>query len=503
MNKFPSSIHQKIILGYVLSFAVIVAGAVFTYINLNIIENRIIFRNVVSEFFDTVLEIRRFEKNYFLYKKDDDYRETLSFVNKGEDLIEKNKDEFKKLISADSVADLQSKLQEYKELIQENFLLNQDRTTDFVLEGKIRQKGRDIVTIAEDVSKIVQGNIQRLLLTLHRTLITATVSLIIIGVVFGYVLLWTVTKPLRQLQRSMDKISSGEMEKVSIDSSDGEIISLSAAFNRMLEELGLRQRQLVQSEKLASLGTLLSGIAHELNNPLSNISTSFQILNEEIESADIGYKKELLSQIGEQTDRARDIVRSILDFARPKELKNELLPLKDLINETIHFVHGEVSTNVEISVDVPDEIRIYADKQRIQQVFLNLIKNAIDAVSTKGAVAIIARTVTGTETVDFESHVFLAHQNIHLENDHEVKTIYIKIQDNGVGIEPEVVEKIFDPFFTTKDVGKGSGLGLFIVHSIIEEHGGSIDVKSQPGCGTAFLIQLPQRERGKGAFKDE
>ena len=148
------------------------------------------------------------------------------------------------------------------------------------------------------------------------------------AIVIGQILSRMVVKPLKMLEESMGVIAEGKFERVSIDSHDREILSLANAFNTMLKELELRQRHLVQSEKLASLGTLLSGVAHELNNPLSNISSSCQILTEEIEDTDIAYKKELLSQIDEQTDRARNIVRSLLEFSREKVFKKELLQSK-------------------------------------------------------------------------------------------------------------------------------------------------------------------------------
>lgn len=495
MLKFPSSIRQKILIGYVLSITVILTGAIFTYINLRIIEDRIRLGNVITEFFDTILEIRRVEKNYFLYGEREDYIENLGFVNKAEELIERNKEDFKRHVPDVSVADLQNTLLQYRNLMKEYILSGKDtEAKNFILEAKIRKKGKELVTIAGDISKVIQVRIHRLLLSLHRILVTGTLFLIVIGVVFGYVLLRTVTRPLKLLEKSMERISKGGLERVSINSSDGEIISLTEAFNKMLSELECRQRHLIQSEKLASLGTLLSGMAHELNNPLSNISTSCQILNEEIKGGDINYKKELLLQIVEQTERARDFVRSILEFSRPKELKKEYLYLKGLVDETISFVRGEVPKDVEIKVDVPDEIKIYADKQRIQQVFLNLIKNAIAAVQNNGLINITARVVGMDERVDFESPVFLIPQQFHSQVNQKGYNVYIKIQDNGVGIEPDTINKIFDPFFTTKEAGKGSGLGLFIVHEIIKEHEGSIKVESQPGQGTAFLIQLPQRK---------
>ena len=130
-----------------------------------------------------------------------------------------------------------------------------------------------------------------------------------------------VVKPLKSLEWTMKSIADGKFSTIAMDSSDQEIVSLADAFNKMIKELEMRQRNLVQSEKLASLGTLLSGVAHELNNPLSNISTSCQILSEEMDELDPEYRRELLSQIEDQADRAKNIVRSLLEFSRAKEFK--------------------------------------------------------------------------------------------------------------------------------------------------------------------------------------
>jgi signal transduction histidine kinase len=256
-----------------------------------------------------------------------------------------------------------------------------------------------------------------------------------------------------------------------------EIRSLLTAFNRMTKELQMRQHQLVQSEKLAALGTLLSGVAHELNNPLSNISTSAQILGEEIEEDNVEFKKNLIGQIEIQSDKARDIVRTLLEFSRIKEFKKEKLFLKKLVEETILLIRGHAPSEVVIAVDIPEDLSIIVDKQRMQQVLLNLIKNGIDAVQGNGHIWISALgTGCGTGLDEVE----------------------ILIEDDGPGIDAEHVNRIFDPFFTTKDVGKGSGLGLFIVHDIIEWHGGSISVDSRPGLGTTFIIWLPGEQQEHG-----
>jgi len=271
----------------------------------------------------------------------------------------------------------------------------------------------------------------------------------------------------------------------------------------MLRELELRQRHLVQSEKLASLGTLLSGVAHELNNPLSNISSSNQILLEELQEArekdrpsplplDQEFAVDLLTQINDQTDRARNIVRSLLDFSRDKDFKTQNLPLRPLFEETVRFVKGQVPANTTVRIDVPDDLAITVDKQRIQQAFLNLIKNALDAVGEGGGmVTVTARYHSAIDKVGDDDTGIYNYLKYRGKCTLEEDTVDIEVHDSGSGIPAEALPRIFDPFFTTKDVGKGSGLGLFIVHEIIEEHDGCIAVDSEPGKGTSFLIRLP------------
>lgn len=279
-----------------------------------------------------------------------------------------------------------------------------------------------------------------------------------------------ITKPIKDealavaLKRAKEKLEMKQRLKEYTTNLENKV-------KEAIEELRIKEMQLFQSKKLAALGTLLAGVAHELNNPLSNISTSCQILLEEIENTDLDFRKHFLKQIEEQTDKARNIIRSLLEFSRQKEFEKETLNLKDIIQETMSFIRGQVPARVEIRVKVPESINIYADKQRIQQAFLNIITNAIQSIPNEGIISIKA------------------------EVDEDKGFVNIKFKDTGVGIKPEILPRIFDPFFTTKEVGKGSGLGLFVTHEIIERHGGRITVKSKVGEGTSFLVQLPLRKR--------
>ncbi|MDD5330967.1 MAG: ATP-binding protein, partial [Sulfuricella sp.] len=265
--------------------------------------------------------------------------------------------------------------------------------------------------------------------------------------------------------------------------------SITHAFNRMIGELELRQKRLLRSEKLASLGTMLAGVAHELNNPLSNISLSCQIMLEEVGENEPERKKELLEQIDEQTERARKIVRALLDFARDRPVKREKVAVAALFDEVVLFLKGETPPGVTIATDIPAGLALHADRQRLEQAFLNLIKNALEAIGSSGEIQVRAagHRLTKENFVAAQGHDtrFLGKCYPGAE------AIDIEIRDSGPGIPADVLPRVFDPFFTTKDVGRGMGLGLFIVYEIIEEYNGCISVDSEPGRGTVFHIRLP------------
>jgi two-component system NtrC family sensor kinase len=500
MFKFPSSIRQKIVLGYYAGVTVIILISLFTFTELWYMEKQVQFGEVVSEFFDTVLDIRRFEKNSFLYNNKQDYQETIDYVKKAQAIIEQNVNKYSRLAAAPELESIKEDLRKYS-LLMNQFAVTKTQDLDrrSALEKEIRKQGQKIVTIADNLSTAERKRLQTFLIRTQQILVSLIVFFSLTGIAIGQVLSRMVVKPLHALEDQMSLIAEGRLKTVSINSKDREILSLTNVFNKMLQELELRQKHLVQREKLASMGTLVSGVAHELNNPLSNISSSCQILTEELEDIDVEYKKELLSQISTQTDRARDIVRSLLEFSRQREFKKESYQLNKLVEETILFLKGSIPAGVETILEIPSDVMIFADKQRMQQVFLNLIKNAVESIEEEGKVFIRAQKHFGKEKTghgcDLSKYSGICTGECPVGKD----TIDIEIQDTGVGIPPEILPRIFDPFFTTKDsekdsarfdIRKGSGLGLYVVEEIIEEHSGCIGVYSEVGKGTSFLIRL-------------
>ena len=225
------------------------------------------------------------------------------------------------------------------------------------------------------------------------------------------------------------------------------------------------QEQLIHSEKLASLGQLAAGVAHELNTPLANITLITENLLRKNQDE---YNIKKLHTISEQVDSIARIVKSLLDFSRKSESSYQNVNVNDLLGRTVELIkgirHSEVQVLTEYSTDIPP---IDADPGKLQQVFSNLITNAYDAMESGGALTI------RTE--------FSAKNNI----------VSIQVVDTGSGIPESHINKIFDPFYSTKPTGKGTGLGLSICHGIITAHGGTIHVVSEEGKGSTFVITLP------------
>lgn len=303
----------------------------------------------------------------------------------------------------------------------------------------------------------------------------------------------TIIKPLQRMVQATQRIAQGELNhRVEIDWRD-ELGQLAESFNQMTENLKIAnenliqwsktlerrveertrelkemQDYLIQSEKLASLGKMAAGIAHEINNPLTSILINTHLLLEKLEKSerkDDFYEN--LTLIAEETSRCTQIVRGLLEFARQSQPQKAYTNVNDLIEKTVHLLENKATfQNVRIVKKLrPDLPPLLLDRSKIQQVFWNLMINACEAMPKGGELTI---------TTDFSP---------------DKKGVEIRFIDTGSGIPPEIINKIFDPFFTTKPTG--TGLGLAICYGIMQQHNGSIEVKSEIGRGTVFTLYLP------------
>ena len=479
-----NSLRQKISFGYAAIGALVVALSVMSFLELRLLEDKMMAGERIGEFFGLALEIRRFEKNYFLYRKEADLAENRTYVSQARALLRDKPALFEALDEPAHIAYLGNELARYAALMEEYGRSGDNE----LLAGVIRKTGKEIVTTAENLSRAERNALQALLDRQRHILIASVVGVALLVVVIGQLLSRRVARPLKQMEDSMEAVAAGKLTKLDMSADDREIVSLMQAFNHVLRELEHRQGQLVRSEKLAALGTLLSGVAHELNNPLSNISSSCEILAEEIDGDDPVFKKELLGQIDDETWRARRIVRSLLDYARGRDFRKEALPLAQLVEDTLQLIRGQIPVRVAVVRRIPDQLVVAGDKQRLQQLLFNLIGNAVAAVDGEGEIVITARGIDPAHEPCPDGALMFG------QCSEQREALEIEIRDNGHGIAPEVLPRIFDPFFTTKEVGTGMGLGLFIVFEIVEEHGGSIAVESEPGKGTSFFVRLPLGE---------
>lgn len=492
MIKWPwsGSIARRIQWGYYVLIAIIAAGFVVTAIFWTRVETQVHSLEAVSELLDTVLEIRRYEKNWILYKDQVDFEKNQQQLAEGFTLLERRDHEFSLVAktrqsSGIGVEDLRQVLTLYGDLMAQEFKGYQADRQHRLLD-QIREQGRMMVGMAEGMSLAVHHSIAQTL-----QLAKASAFLFLLGSFFTALLLGkqlsrSAVSPLKKIVSCTRKIAAGEQimpEKLEDDMDLVEVKAVFDALQSMMVQLKQREQLVVKSEKMAAVGTLVAGVAHELNNPLSNAGTSAQILLEEMRESDEvprQFQLEMLEQITGETDRARGIVRSLLEFARDKQVNMEEVKVSELIHPAIDLVRGQIPPKVEMKVSVGADGVFWADRQRLQQVLINLLINAFQALGDNPGV-------------------------VSLRGDTDIATgkVILEVEDNGPGIPEEVRKRIFDPFFTTKDVGHGSGLGLAITREIIHKHGGEITVDSTPGVGTRFIVTVPMASQNSGVQGDE
>jgi signal transduction histidine kinase len=274
-------------------------------------------------------------------------------------------------------------------------------------------------------------------------------------------------KPLRIIKEATEDIALGRFSKIEVVDTRDEMQQVMEAFNIMVKELERRQDQLVQSQKLSSIGTLTAGVAHQLNNPLNNISTSCQIAVDDFDAGDPALIKQMLSNIEQETYRARDVVQGLLEFSRSKEFKLHAANLQNVVKRSVLLVKSQVPSAIDIVVDIPENLFLPMDAQRIQEVLIIMIINASQAITGEGKISLSA-------SVDIAENQAV-----------------IEITDTGKGVSDEIKDRLFDPFYTTKEEGQGTGLGLSIAYGIIQKHNGRIMVESLVGNGASFFIYLP------------
>ncbi len=286
-----------------------------------------------------------------------------------------------------------------------------------------------------------------------------------------------VLQPIKRLILASHQWAGGNLDYRVEATAKDEIAELTETFNLMASSLKERDerlkeythQQIMKSERLATLGQLAAGVAHEINNPLGAVLMYGHLSLEEMATEDPRRKN--LEKVVAEATRCKNIVRGLLDFARQSEPNVEEADANEVLKRTLSLLQNQaLFQNIKITTRFsPSLPKAMMDSGQIQQVFTNIILNAAEAMTGGGELTVASRTAAGGEAIEIE------------------------IADTGCGIPPENLEKIFDPFFTTKEVGRGTGLGLAVSYGIIAGHKGTIEIRSEPGKGTTFILRLPLR----------
>jgi len=312
--------------------------------------------------------------------------------------------------------------------------------------------------------------------------------------------------PLDDLESGAKRLSAGNMSELIPVRSRDEFGHLASSFNGMMlalrnsemelqewnrtlelkvekktQELQIAEDKAVQAEKLASVGLLAAGIAHELNNPLTGILTFSHLLRKKVSSE--SPEAQDLDLVIRETKRCSSIIKRLLDFSREKKPEKRSVDINQLVRETEQLVHHPASTHeIEIRLELHDGLpHVRVDPDQIKQVFMNILVNARDAIGDHGTITVRSR--------------MLPQPGMLQSGAAPGSMLEVSFTDTGPGISADNLSKIYDPFFTTKEIGKGTGLGLAVTYGIVRAHGGQIDVESVAGKGATFRIRLPLEQR--------
>lgn len=357
-------------------------------------------------------------------------------------------------------------------------------TEESLLYNAVPRTGGDIIGFVRIV--LTKDELQKMMREVVQKSIIIPVLFLIAGWIISYFIIRGIIGPLKKLTTGVKSLEAkGAFEKVPVETGD-EIGKLASAFNDMADTLKQREgekqlleEQLRHSQKMEAIGTFAGGIAHDFNNILTVIKSYGQMLQKkDLKGED---ERRFVDHILSSTQKASALTRGLLTFSRKQTIDPRPVDLNLLIADMEDMLRRIIDESIELKVDIAKkDLIVLADKLQLEHVLINLFTNARDAMPEGGRIVIS----TGVLKV-----------NAHHPGTADARTpgryAVLSIADTGTGMDQQTKERIFDPFFTTKDVGKGTGLGMSIVYGIINQHKGYIDVRSEPGKGTAFDILLP------------
>jgi two-component system NtrC family sensor kinase len=477
MKKTTYKIRRRVITLFLFCLLSVVIFAGFSFQIHRDIGRRLRLLEMTGDLFSNILEARRFEKNFLLYKQPSSLEEALSYVQRVTEMYRSHEAEILRIKRDPRDKEFNRVLTSYNNVLvkMQGMIkpgVSWESSPDFThLVDSMRNLGQSLVETTGRWEKEERLQIDRLF---QRAMYLFFISILVflgLGIMVAFYLAWVLVRPMMQMQQAMEKITHGDFTALpEPEGRSEEFISLFRAFNRMIKELEEHQEELLQSRKIAAIGTLTSGIAHELNNPINNIVLTAEALKEDFGQLDETDAQSYIHDILVQAERASDIVKGLLDFSRSERPELEPISITAVIDDTLKLVRNQLMlSGIQVEKEIsPGVSPISGDRKSLQQVFLNLFINAIQAMPDGGQLIIRMWGDDGQ--------------------------LHVEVQDTGQGIDPAHLPHIFDPFYTTKEVGRGTGLGLSVTYGIIEKHGGHIEAHSKRGEGAIFSIVLPVKK---------
>ncbi len=465
------SIRLRIALGFLAAFVLTSGLIIGAMLFISHISKQQEFLERAGNFEFEIQQARRFEKNYFLYGTN--LYDALNNAQNAQNLLSDFEGEMRQIIGDHAYENMSYNLSRYMQSLEKLRALDKTDAQSaaeirLTVESELRNFGAAIVVNASNAIDQERLRVHTMLRSSWIVAVSALVLILLLEIIIVTFIAQQIIRPFSRFEKYTKRIAAGDFSLITpIRRYRDEFTNLAIALNHMLLELKKREDQLIQSRKLAAVGNLTAGIAHELNNPLNNISITTEALIDEFDEWDKEIKLKMLKDIYTQVERAGATVANLLDFTRRDKDSFEPIYVRDVLERTLKLMANEISlSKVQMDVDYIDNLPpILGNQNNLQQVFLNLFLNALQAMPNGGCLKVKA----------------------YAENE----SLKIIVSDTGIGIPKENLDSIFDPFFTTKEPGKGTGLGLSVSYGIIQKHRGSIAVESEIGKGTSFTIKLP------------
>lgn len=462
------TIRSRLVIILIVSISFIFGLTGVHYYNIFALQKKIFLIEQFDDFNSDILELRRYEKNYFLTGESIHLEQVDHYLTKIEKPFANLEKEMKGILGGVEYHQFSSALAEYHKILKEKRDTGGKGFSDV---ENLRARGAVLSAFGE---KLLNEKHIRIGLVFKKMLIIPLVfstGFVILVIFIMQMTRKDVLKPLTLLQIAAENAGKGVFNPIEhhVTRRDNEVSQCIRAFNKMVVEIDTGQEQLLHSRKMASIGTFTSGVAHELNNPINNISLIVDSLIEDGSTLLLEERMKLYNDLMDQADRASDIVRNLLEFSRTDQDHFEKFSMKEMVEKTERLLKNELNIKrVKFNATIQEELpAVLIDKSRLQQALVNLLLNGIQAMPDGGELTLV------------------------VEPDSESDDIRIDITDTGVGIPKDKLGSIFDPFYTTKKEGEGTGLGLSVTYNIIQRHNGRISVESKSGKGTCFSIFLP------------